>query len=542
VKSDDSSNAFLIRTLAVLLPDVFLHPVWKQFIQSRAHHSPESVRNLLDQLQKEHLENNPADQCQQIFLCAYLQARLKEHAAALNSILQAWELAEVHGLHQLACCAAWGACAISVLSGNNQEAVNWLYRLQQKLTDRHNWVLITLVELFRQSLSGHAPTPGELKVWLLGWGEWSFDDTELPPQMVQKAQPVSLFRGGSVRSYVTQLLNYIRYRPQSSQLEQRIGSNAVQGTDRTTEFKTARFPEEVISLEHSVLPVSLGMQSEDSPRPSFQDQSAPSPSSVPLAPKAGALPSLAVYCLGQFQIYRDEQLVENCPSRKALSVLKYLIVEHPTPVIKEILMDTFWPDSDIESGRRNLHQAIYSLRQVFRGAQHEFNHIWFKNDCYSLNPNIETWIDFREFEKCVDAGRHFDQIGQFNEAIEQYEIAEGLYQGDFLEEDLYEDWSARQREQLLNLYLSLVDRLSELFLKNRQYASAIHLCHKVLDKDRCYEAAHRILMQCFVSLGQRHLAVRQYRTCAQALREELDIQPSPETTRLYDQIVTRHGN
>lgn len=204
-------------------------------------------------------------------------------------------------------------------------------------------------------------------------------------------------------------------------------------------------------------------------------------------------------------------------------------------------MDTFWPDSDLEAARRNLHQAIYALRQILRGEQSEFHHIFFKNDCYSLNPAIDLWIDFKEFEKCIHAGRRLDQSGLPENAIEQYGTAEALYQGDFLEEDLYEDWPTVQRERLRNSYFSLVDRLTELYLQAGQYTAVIHLCHKVLAKDRCYESVHRVLMQCYLAQGQRHLAVRQYQACIRALREDLGIRPSQETVDLYHRIVPKRG-
>jgi DNA-binding SARP family transcriptional activator len=152
---------------------------------------------------------------------------------------------------------------------------------------------------------------------------------------------------------------------------------------------------------------------------------------------------------------------------------------------------------------------------------------------------MDVWLDFIEFEKCIQAGRHLEIAGNIDEAIDQYGTAEGLYQGDFLEEDLYEDWPAIQRQQLLSLYLSAVERLCQLHFQNRQYAAVVPLCQKVLAKDKSYEAAHRWLMQCYLAFGQRHLAVRQYQTCVQALREDLDISPSEETVAIYNHMISK---
>ena len=153
---------------------------------------------------------------------------------------------------------------------------------------------------------------------------------------------------------------------------------------------------------------------------------------------------------------------------------------------------------------------------------------------------MEVWIDYREFEKCILIGRRLEKDKRLDEAIKRYDTAVELYQGDFLEEDLYEDWPALKRENLLNQYMSVADRLCELYLQNHQYALVVPLCQKVLTKDRSYETAHRYLMQSYFAQGLRHLAVRQYQTCIRDLREELDLPPSEETVAMYDRIISRN--
>ena len=550
----DQNQLFLRRELSHLLPDVFFHPVWIHMDKSIANYSPDFVKTLLHELQLEQINDNPVSNCQIIFMCAYLQSKLGDYASALVHIEQAWIIADMHGLQQIARCAAWGACAICVRRGNYQEAVNWLDKLQEKLEAKHEWILIDILDLFKQVLETQAPYPkGDLLVWLLRWGEWPLNEVEsqskggyrtrmvgfLPPNLILRlSRPWSSFWG-----YIRHVARNLRFPQQSTHPGESANEDGIRDQKSSQKPKVSQFDEKLSSSTTTFLLHDTQMPSEISDLSASLPQAhiTTSPLHITSASQQQGLPSVAVYSLGQFQVYQDEQLVENWLSRKGLSVFKYLIHEHPAQVGKEILMETFWPDSDAESARRNLHQAIYSLRQTFRGEQQGFHHIWFKNDCYSLNPNLETWIDFRAFEKCIDVGRRLDKAGRLDEAIEQYGTAEGLYQGDFLEEDLYEDWPILQREQLLTLYLSLVDRLSELYFQNRQYTTVVHLSQKLLAKDGCYEAAHRRLMQCYHSQGQRHLAVRQYQTCIRTLKEELDIPPSRETVSLYQSIVSNRG-
>jgi DNA-binding SARP family transcriptional activator len=122
------------------------------------------------------------------------------------------------------------------------------------------------------------------------------------------------------------------------------------------------------------------------------------------------------------------------------------------------------------------------------------------------------------------------------EAVQAYRAGTELYRGDFLEEDLYEDWSHARREHLRQTYLDVLNQLSESYLQQDDYTEAITLCQEILVRDSCHEEAHRRLMCCYQSQGQRHLALRQYQRCVQALQMELDVSPMPETEQLYEQI------
>jgi DNA-binding SARP family transcriptional activator len=256
----------------------------------------------------------------------------------------------------------------------------------------------------------------------------------------------------------------------------------------------------------------------------------------PCGQKAGAH-SLAIHCLGLFRVYRNDQVITPWHSLKGQSILKYLVTQHGTPVPKDILMDLFWPDADPESARRNLHQAIYSLRQTLRRGEPDFQPIQFEHECYRFNPELALWLDVEEFTQHAQSGRQLEVAKRWAEAASAYQRAEELYQGDFLEGDLYEDWASLLREQYRNSYLDLADRLSDYYRQQGNLAAAIELCQKILARDNCHERAHRRLMQCYQSQGQLPHAVRQYQLCAKLLKQELDVSPSAETQTLFAKIT-----
>lgn len=250
-----------------------------------------------------------------------------------------------------------------------------------------------------------------------------------------------------------------------------------------------------------------------------------------------ATPSLIIYTLGPFRVYQNDQLITDWNGLKGLMILKYLVANFGKPIPKDILMDVFWPDVDFESARRNLHQAVYSLRQTLRKNQRDFQHILFENECYLFNPKLKVWIDFLEFEKQVQQGRRLERENQLNAATKKYGVAEGLYQGNFLDEDLYEEWPQLERERLRTLYLDTTDRLSKYYLEKGECTIAVNLCQKILALDNCHEGAYRRLIRCFAVQGQRHLAIRTYKQCQAVLEAELALDPTAETVAVYHQAI-----
>ncbi len=146
-------------------------------------------------------------------------------------------------------------------------------------------------------------------------------------------------------------------------------------------------------------------------------------------------------------------------------------------------------------------------------------------------------MDCEEFEQRVQAGQALEQKHSLGQAMAEYSIAEGLYRGDFLADDLYEEWPQPHRQYLWQTYLSVADHLAHYYLAQGEYTATMAVSQRILTLDNCQEGAHQNLMRCYLAYGQRFLAARQYQLCLQALKSELDLPPSEETQNLYAQVI-----
>jgi len=202
-----------------------------------------------------------------------------------------------------------------------------------------------------------------------------------------------------------------------------------------------------------------------------------------------------------------------------------------------VLMEAFWPDADVESARNTLNQAVFQLRQAL--ANGEFDqaanrYILYQQEHYSLNPELNIWVDYQEFNSCYEAGSRAIRQQQEAAAMLNFASAEALYRGEFLPESRYDDWTEATRRALESRFLHVLDTLGAHYLAAGDYAACAAVCNRQLALDAAAEEAHRRLIRCYRAQGQGFLAQRQYHQCVNALREQLGVAPSVETQQLLN--------
>ncbi|MFQ5706917.1 MAG: response regulator [bacterium] len=247
-------------------------------------------------------------------------------------------------------------------------------------------------------------------------------------------------------------------------------------------------------------------------------------------------PTLQVYFLGKFRAVLNGHDIGQWPSRKGKSLFAYLAFNHKRRIYRDILMDKFWPGSSPDSARNCLNVALHGLRQVFKEIDSQNEYLFFRDDCYYLNPEIEIWLDTQEFLHHWRVAQSTEREQKIEAAIGEYERAAAAYKGDFIEQEIYESWMTLNRENLKEIYLVILDRLSTYYGLDGKPATAIKLCETMLEKDNCREDVHRRMMRCYYKLGQRDKAIKQFQKCAEILKAELEIGPTRATLDVLKKI------
>jgi DNA-binding SARP family transcriptional activator len=257
----------------------------------------------------------------------------------------------------------------------------------------------------------------------------------------------------------------------------------------------------------------------------------------PAKHRAGVVTAdLVLHLLGPVRVLLDDRPITALPRGQSLRVMTYVLAHYDRPVPVEVLIETFWPGSSVEAGRRNLQQAVYVLRKTLRADRHEQS-VLFENDAYLVNPALNVWSDVTAFERSAASGRRAENEGRLAHALDDLTLAERCYEGDYLEDSPYEEWAIEERERLRLLYVDVANHLAELHLAANDLAATLAVSRRVLRREPCDENAHRRIMCYYAAAGRRNMLIRQYRQCVASLETTYGVGPSPETIRLYESLT-----
>ncbi len=258
---------------------------------------------------------------------------------------------------------------------------------------------------------------------------------------------------------------------------------------------------------------------------------------------ATVLSVLRARFFGHFELFCDGEPVHLRRNGKILSILKYLLVNSSRPVSQDHLMGWLWPESNLKKARWSLNTAIYGLRKLLsKGPSSPVNYIVLEEGYYRLCSSVRVATDVDEFDARYEKGLRLEQTNLkanlTREAAAQYEKAMRLYRGDYLEEDLYEDWTMVERERLSGAYLYMLGRLAHHYMEAGQYQESIRACYRLLGMDRSHEDSYRVLMRCYVNLGMRDRALRHYHLCEEVLEQAYNTVPASETRSLGRSVIS----
>ena len=202
---------------------------------------------------------------------------------------------------------------------------------------------------------------------------------------------------------------------------------------------------------------------------------------------------------------------------------------------REHLATLLWGESGQSEAYHSLRSSLYHLRKALQEVKAE-EVLISDGELLSLNPAYYE-CDVIEFHRLLAQGTE--------QALTQ---AVALSKGSLLQgfsvpaAPVFEDWMQAESARLNHASLDALNRLAIWAESREAWADAIRHAQQSLQIDPLAENTQQRLMRLYLSQGEVGVALRQYHQFENRLRQELGIQPSPETKALYKEILRQQGS
>ena len=245
---------------------------------------------------------------------------------------------------------------------------------------------------------------------------------------------------------------------------------------------------------------------------------------VPLAP-----PRLTFLALGSAQVMVDRRQITGADWQALVARdLLFCLLAHPDGLTKEEVGVIFWPESSLAQLKLQFKQTVYRLRRALGQDV-----VLFDEDQYRFNRALDYEYDVDMFMEKLTQARTATHPA---EQAMAYQAAIDLYKGPYLPE-MDETWIWPERERLWQAYVEAILALAELHFGAGEYEAVLNCCQWALAQDPCLEEVHRLAMRAHAVMGNRPAVARQFERCQQALLEDVNAAPSPQTAALYESLM-----
>ncbi|WP_291637145.1 response regulator [Clostridium sp.] len=242
----------------------------------------------------------------------------------------------------------------------------------------------------------------------------------------------------------------------------------------------------------------------------------------------GTSVKLSVYCLGGLHIRGVDGARVQVNSSKSLELLAYLLLNKGEFVSKWRIMEDVFSEMSPRNAETYLNTTIYKLRKAL--GKHEMKEaIISANEGYRIDIK-DIYIDFLDFDRRVN------DLSIINEAnLEDAIKTEKIFLGQLFGDKGY-NWSLAAIERLSEVYWDLAKQLGSYLLKNNRLNLSLQILKKMTIENELDEEVNCIIMQVYAAKRDRISLIKQYNRYEKALQRELQINPTSNTERIYDEL------
>ena len=249
-----------------------------------------------------------------------------------------------------------------------------------------------------------------------------------------------------------------------------------------------------------------------------------------------------IYTLGKFEVYAKDSVITEDSKRavRMWNLFKYLLANRRKMLSTGELIDVLWgEDYSCENPEKALQNLIYRLRQTLSANGLKADDlILFTQGCYKWNENFPVWLDCDVLSEYCSKGTELakNSLHNLHEARHCFEKAIELYNGDFLNEIIYDMWILPQRTSYKKIYTNCVTQLLEILHEIKDSEAIMRICNHYFNYEYLDESTNIYFLNALIAMNKKQEAQKHYMQVTKLMQKELGVKPSYEFTEIYKKI------
>jgi ATP/maltotriose-dependent transcriptional regulator MalT/DNA-binding SARP family transcriptional activator len=213
-----------------------------------------------------------------------------------------------------------------------------------------------------------------------------------------------------------------------------------------------------------------------------------------------------VELFGGFRITADGATLDESAfkTRKISGIIKYLLLNKDHYISRETLAAVFWPDSEKKAALNSLRVALCEVRKALSGIGVSFEDasplITEEERGFAVSKNCKT--DTALFIKLFQTSKTGDAEGKRAALFAMID----LYRDGLLPLDIYDDYTAMDREYFSALFFEAAHNAATLLMRESDFKAAETLLLRIIKLDSYNEHAYKTLIRLYRQTGQNQLA------------------------------------
>jgi two-component SAPR family response regulator len=228
--------------------------------------------------------------------------------------------------------------------------------------------------------------------------------------------------------------------------------------------------------------------------------------------------SLKVDCFGGFKvsgIINSEEKTIKFRTNKSEELLALLVIYNGKPISADYIIENLWPDFEIEKAMINLYTSVHYLRKAFKSISID-EIVKSSKGSYFIDIDKLT-CNLSDFENIVN------KLKKGEASLETLEQTIKIYEGSLFEGKDYL-WVEEKREGIAFNYVEILKALSQNFIKEKNFESAVETLKEALKIDPLSEVLSKNLIKTYILFGDRQSALKYYNKYKKLLMDEVGIE------------------